>query len=206
MQILQLAARLLLRRGDWDGNRLLSPTVVQTATTSPLPGVPGYGLFGWWGNVDNDGNQISPSLPRDAFYASGAGHQVVLVIPSLNLIVVRNGKLLDSGKFGRALEKYFFAPLMATVVRQGNQAPADSVTTTVTGGAPRRTLQSSHQGIARAPVSEIIRRHSGDNWPLTCRRRHLFITAYGDDWGSIEGRKAEHGVCRDPEYLPLSPV
>jgi len=42
-------ARLLLRRGDWDGNRLLSPAVVQAATTSPLSGVSGYGMFGWGG-------------------------------------------------------------------------------------------------------------------------------------------------------------
>ena len=108
--------RLLLRRGDWEGNRLLDPTVVQEATTHPIPGLPGYGLFGWSGNVDNNGLQQYPSLPKDAFYALGAGHQIDLVIPSLNLIMVRNGDFLDNGNFELALETYLFAPLMASVI------------------------------------------------------------------------------------------
>ena len=117
-------ARLLLRQGDWEGSQLLSPSVVRAVTTSPLPGIPGYGLFGWWGNVDNFGNQISPSLPRDAFYALGAGHQVVLVSPSLNLIMVRYGESIDgaafsispTSNFALALENTLFAPLMSTVI------------------------------------------------------------------------------------------
>lgn len=179
-------ARLLLRRGDWDGNQILSRAVVQMATTSPLPGVSGYGMFSWGGSVDNDGNQIFPSLPRDAFYSMGAGHQVVLVIPSLNMIVVRNGKVLDSGKFGRALEKYFFAPLMATVVRAKAFKPqADSVTTIVAGGGTAPYPPSPViQGIAWAPISEIIRRAQGsDNWPLTWADDNTLFTAYGDGWG-----------------------
>ena len=71
--------RLLLRRGDWDGNQLLRQTVVQEATTHAIPGLPGHGLFGWWGNVDGNGAQVSPSLPTDAFYATGAGHQLSLI-------------------------------------------------------------------------------------------------------------------------------
>jgi CubicO group peptidase (beta-lactamase class C family) len=109
--------RLLLRRGDWDGNQLLSPAVVQEATTHPIPGLPGYGLFGWWGNVDNDGDRVSPSLPKDAFFAKGAGHQIVLVITSLNLIMVRNGESLDNGDFDLAIETNLFAPLMAAVIQ-----------------------------------------------------------------------------------------
>jgi CubicO group peptidase (beta-lactamase class C family) len=179
-------ARLLLRRGDWDGNRLLSPTVVQASTTSPIPGVPGNGLFGWWGIVDDHGDRMSPSLPRDAFYAIGAGHQVVLVIPSLNLIALRYGELLDSGNFERALEKYFFAPLMATVVRPKATKPrANSVTTTVMGvGIAPYPASPTIKGIAWAPISEIIRRAQGsDNWPLTWTDDNTLFTAYGDGYG-----------------------
>ena len=117
--------RLLLRRGDWEGHPLLNPSVVQAATTSPLPGIQGHSLLGWWGNVDHHGNQVSPSLPKDAFYALGAGDEVVLVIPSLNLIMVRNGDSLDTSPFDvsptsnfiQAIENYLFEPLMATVIR-----------------------------------------------------------------------------------------
>ena len=108
--------RLVLRQGDWDGRQLISPGVVQAATYSH-PGLPGNGL-GWWGNLDNTGKQLSPSLPMDAFYANpGAGHQVLLVIPSLNLIMVRSGETLDSGDFDLAMENYLFGPLMAAIIQ-----------------------------------------------------------------------------------------
>jgi len=179
-------ARLLLRRGDWDGNRLLSSTVVQAATTSPVPGVPGYGLFGWWGNVDDRGRRKSPSLPRDAFFALGAGHQVVLVIPSLDMIVLRYGDSLDGGDYDPALENHFFAPLMASVARPMATRPqAKSVTTTVTGGGIAPYPSSSIiKAIAWAPVSDILRGAQGsDNWPLTWTGDNTLFTAYGDGWG-----------------------
>ncbi|HZW36048.1 MAG TPA: hypothetical protein VFF01_03850 [Candidatus Deferrimicrobiaceae bacterium] len=116
--------RRLLRRGDWDGNQLLSPAVVQAGTTRSNSGLPGYGLFGWWGNVDDNGNRISSSLPRDAFYAMGSGHQIVLVVPSIDLILVRFGDFLDgqafdispTSNFMSAFETFLFKPLMASVV------------------------------------------------------------------------------------------
>jgi CubicO group peptidase (beta-lactamase class C family) len=186
--------RLLLRRGEWDGSYLLSPAVVQEATTRPFPGLPGYGLPGWWGNVDNDGHQISPSLPRDAFYAIGAGHQVVLVIPSLNMIMVRNGESIDGAAFAispesnyfLALENTLFVPLMATVVRpMETKAQDKSVTATVTGGGIAPYPPSPViKGIAWAPISEIFRRAQGsDNWPLTWADDDTLITAYGDGYG-----------------------
>ena len=54
--------RLLIRQGDWDGNRLLSLDVVRSSTTHP-PGLPGNALLGWWGNIDGAGNHPFPSLP-----------------------------------------------------------------------------------------------------------------------------------------------
>ena len=130
--------RLVLREGEWNGNQIISREVVRVATTH-IPGLPGNSLFGWFGNVDGDGGQPSPSLPRDAIYATpGNGHQMLLVVPSLNLIVVRFGELLDSGDFYRAIEDYFFAPLMSTVIRPAvTTNAATSVTAsggTVNGG------------------------------------------------------------------------
>jgi len=186
--------RLLLRRGDWDGNQLLSPAVVQEATTRPIPGHPGHGLFGWWGNVDNDGHPVSPSLPGDAYYALGAGHQVVLVIPSLNLIMVRNGESIDGAAFAISLESNFdvalentlFAPLMAAVNRPtSTEAQANSVSAAGSGGgtAPYPPSQVIKR-IAWAPIPEIIRRaQESDNWPLTWTDDDTLFTAYGDGYG-----------------------
>ena len=55
-----------------------------------------------------------------SLWASGAGHQVLLVVPSLNLICVRNGAALADTKseeqYQSAKGKYLFEPLMAAVV------------------------------------------------------------------------------------------
>jgi CubicO group peptidase (beta-lactamase class C family) len=45
-----------------------------------------YG-YGFW---TNDAGELWPSLPRDSFAASGAGHQHIWVCPSLDLVVVQS--------------------------------------------------------------------------------------------------------------------
>jgi CubicO group peptidase (beta-lactamase class C family) len=82
--------RLLLREGDWDGRRLLTRDAVRQITgTAGLPG--GCGM-GFWTNAA----RRYPGLPADACWGAGAGDQVLLVVPSLNLIVVRNGETLPT--------------------------------------------------------------------------------------------------------------
>ena len=98
--------RLMLHEGDWDGKRLLSKEAVRQITADA--GTPGHGGIGWWSN--NSGKYAK--LPKDAFWGSGAGHQVVLVVPSLNLIAVRNGENLSTTEEHHdALNAYLFEPL-----------------------------------------------------------------------------------------------
>jgi CubicO group peptidase (beta-lactamase class C family) len=80
-------ARLMLRKGDWQGTRLLDAQAVEAVTSDA--GLPGPWAQGWWSVKELTGPL--PSVPRDGFFASGARGQVALVVPSLNLIVVRNG-------------------------------------------------------------------------------------------------------------------
>jgi CubicO group peptidase (beta-lactamase class C family) len=85
-------------------------------------GTPGHGAIGWWSN--NEGTYAR--LPRDAFWGSGAGHQVVFVVPSLGLIAVRNG-----GSLGETMEHHdmlnamLFEPLVESVTSRssGDRAP-----------------------------------------------------------------------------------
>jgi CubicO group peptidase (beta-lactamase class C family) len=108
-------ARLMLRDGDWQGTRLLSADAVRQVTRDV--GTPGNCAIGWW---TNSGGEF-PSLPPDAYFGSGAGDQLVLVVPSLNLIAVRNGGALEPGRDDqRRRENRFFAPLMATVTRRSD--------------------------------------------------------------------------------------
>lgn len=106
--------RLMLRHGNWEGRQLIGPEAVKLVTSDA--GTPGNVGMGWWSN--NDGSY--PELPKDAFWGSGAGHQILLVVPSLNLIGVRNGEVLDRvgaepDAYHRPFRQYLFAPLMAAV-------------------------------------------------------------------------------------------
>ena len=46
--------------------------------------------MGFWTNADGR----YPKLPKDTYYGAGAGDQLLIVVPSRNLIVVRFGEAL----------------------------------------------------------------------------------------------------------------
>ena len=91
-------ARLLLRDGDWQGQALIASDAAADRV-------------GWWRN--DEGRW--PSLPADAFVAIGAGDEVVLAVPSWNMLVIRFGGWLDRQEMVVNLEEYLFAPLAAAV-------------------------------------------------------------------------------------------
>jgi len=110
--------RLMLRGGDWQGRQLISREAVRSVTSDA--GLPGGGGIGWWSN--NDG--VVASLPRDAFWGAGAQHQLLLVIPSLKTIAVRNGGALAGTEYDNARDALFFRPLMEAMGTQ----PAGKIT------------------------------------------------------------------------------
>ena len=113
----------MLRQGDWEGQRLFTPEAARQVTSDA--GTPGTCGIGWWSNNERP----CPSVPRDAFWGAGAGHQILLVVPSLKLIVVRNGQLLApippaSSGYATPVYKYLFDPLMEAVTDQPVAASA----------------------------------------------------------------------------------
>lgn len=154
--------RLMLRRGEWEGKAILKPECVDRTTTHT--GLPGDCGIGWWTNARGS---YDP-LPRDAFFGAGAGHQVLLVVPSLELIVVRNGETLEAeGEYHAALRKDLFEPLLGAILDVGANAPSPVLAS-----------------IAWAPVPEIVRKaKGGDNWPITWADDGDLYTAYGDGNG-----------------------
>jgi CubicO group peptidase (beta-lactamase class C family) len=97
---------LYLRRGLWQGQRLLPDAFVQQVQR-PDPGVAGvpvrnaasfpaasnhYGVL-WWTNADS----TLPQVPRDAYWAWGLGDSLIVVIPSLDLVAVRAGNAWRGG-------------------------------------------------------------------------------------------------------------
>ena len=97
--------RLILHEGNWNGTQLLSREAVKQITGDA--GLPGNCGIGWWTNAGGRYDKI----PRDAIYGAGAGDQVLLVIPSLKLIVVRNGEALApiSGQGGNGVPRDVFS-------------------------------------------------------------------------------------------------
>jgi CubicO group peptidase (beta-lactamase class C family) len=79
--------------GRWHDQQVIPEDWLREATqTAPMieancpPDQWKYG-YGFW---TNDHGQLWPSLPRDAFAASGAGHQHIWVCPGLDLVVVQS--------------------------------------------------------------------------------------------------------------------
>jgi CubicO group peptidase (beta-lactamase class C family) len=160
--------RLMLHRGEWNGRRLLGPAVVDAATRHA--GMPNHAGLGWWVNQNADGTRPWPSAPADAFWGAGAGQQFLLVIPSMELIVVRNGGILDEGlPFNEGLETHVVGPLMQALgPSHGAPYPPSPVI----------------RGITWAPASTIIRQAcDSDCWPLTWGDDGHLYTAYGDGHG-----------------------
>jgi CubicO group peptidase (beta-lactamase class C family) len=160
-------ARLMLREGDWDGKQLIGKEAVRQVTRDA--GLPGHAGLGWWNN--NRGQYTR--LPRDAFWGSGAGHQVVLVVPSRRLIVVRNGGLLDKvgadpASFHEPLSRLLFEPVLEAMTARTAPYP------------PSKVIRRAEW----APKETIVRQARGsDNWPMTWADDGHLYTAYGDGNG-----------------------
>ncbi len=186
--------RLVVREGDWDGRALLSKEAVRQVTTDA--GLPGHCGMGWWTN----GGGRYGDLPRDAVWGAGAGDQILLVIPSLKLIMVRNGAALrtpselhdddDADVFMRYHDwrtKHLFVPLVKTI--NDEQAAATSRRPAV---APLEVQQDEHQ---IAVISAAV-----PSWKAVIDRRKggvmtdFRVPATGENLASADGGRFE-GLC-----------
>jgi len=94
---------LYLQDGVWNGERILPEGFVEfVSTLAPAweaDGRPIYGGFFWI-----NGTGTFP-VPREAYYMSGAGGQTTLIIPSHDLVVVRQGHYGGARAGGRAFRE-----------------------------------------------------------------------------------------------------
>jgi CubicO group peptidase (beta-lactamase class C family) len=173
--------RLLLNKGNWDGKQIISSDWVNKTTqysntvvsgknskvtnesslrtlNNPVPAA----TMGWYTNFDGNFEH----LPRDAFWGAGAGNQHLLVVPSLDLIVVRMGNNLSDESFWASAEKYLFNPILDAIIE------------------PPYPKSKKIEIVKFASESEIIRLAEGsDNWPVTWAKDDNLYSAYGDGWG-----------------------
>jgi CubicO group peptidase (beta-lactamase class C family) len=108
---------LFLRKGMWKDQRILSESFVELVQT-PLPEnaslelfeppnqhFPGaltdYGVL-WWTNRSG----LMANVPKDAFWAWGLGEALIVVIPSLDLVIARNGGQSTTNTSGRTWNEF----------------------------------------------------------------------------------------------------
>jgi CubicO group peptidase (beta-lactamase class C family) len=83
---------LYLRDGMWNGTRILPEGWAKfVGTPAPAWKQNNYGGLFW---VNGDGRW---NLPRDAYYAAGAGGQNTWIVPSHDLVIVRMGHMRGAG-------------------------------------------------------------------------------------------------------------
>lgn len=83
--------RLYLQDGIWDGRRILPQGWAAHAAAPAEHSSGQYGGQFWINGLDPDGERVMPALPADLYYASGFEGQDVVIVPSMDLVVVRLG-------------------------------------------------------------------------------------------------------------------
>ncbi len=77
---------LYLHKGNWNGEQILDESWVKYTATPTNTSDGKYGAQFWL----NAGGKF-PDVPRDMFYCSGYQGQMVAIIPSLDMVIVRMG-------------------------------------------------------------------------------------------------------------------
>ncbi|MGB5189540.1 serine hydrolase domain-containing protein [Robiginitalea sp.] len=75
---------LFLGKGVWKGNRILSESWIQDATTPSKPN-PNYGYM-WW--LNQPGDRHWEGVPETVYYAAGFGGNFIVVVPEQELVMV----------------------------------------------------------------------------------------------------------------------
>ncbi len=147
--------QVMLNRGEWNGEQYLPRAFIDELVTAPAPDVnPSYGLF-WHLNrgdffrsyyqSDRIDGDLMPGTPPDAVANYGSRGQILVAIPSLDLVWVRTGQDVPSTIWER---DGFVAELSAAIVAS------------VSGNW--RSYGANEQGHKYSPLSQINRENVRD--------------------------------------------
>ena len=171
---------LYLRNGQWNGQQIISESFVNKVRTT-VPKVARlrvvndtksrfegasrhYGIL-WWNNADGS----IANVPKDAYWSWGLNENLILIIPSLDIVVSRAGPSWTGPKkpnFYKVLEP-FLKPIVASINLDAPYSHSPAITS-----------------ITWADSSATIREARGsDNWPITWADDDKLYTAYGDGYG-----------------------
>ncbi len=80
---------LFLKRGEWNGEQLISREWVNASSSDPFSWLTWYGYQWWLAPALDDSN--SYTAPSNAYAAEGIYGQMIIILPSDNIIIVRCG-------------------------------------------------------------------------------------------------------------------
>jgi CubicO group peptidase (beta-lactamase class C family) len=89
---------LYYNNGIWNAEQILPENwVQQTVSPAPANSLKTYGYQFWLNGFDkkNPSKRKNPDVPGDMFYCDGFGFEMIYIIPSKKLVVVRLGLTLD---------------------------------------------------------------------------------------------------------------
>jgi CubicO group peptidase (beta-lactamase class C family) len=96
---------LLLNKGKWNDTQIIPPDYVELITTTSQNFNLSYGYLTWLNGKATSmvpglqtvfNQSISPNAPADLFAAMGKNGQLINVVPSQNLVVIRMGDVPDN--------------------------------------------------------------------------------------------------------------
>ena len=109
---------LYLNDGNWDGTQLVPASWVEESLTGAPTSPDQYG-YQWW-------LEDYPGVPDDMFMARGFDGQYIFAIPSLDLVVVRNGTYVkDPGPAVADPNLFAVYPPNGFIPGKGTIAPSD---------------------------------------------------------------------------------
>jgi CubicO group peptidase (beta-lactamase class C family) len=174
---------LYLRKGDWNGRRILSRELIRAATRpTDLPSFVPYYAFYWGSN----GRGTFREIPADTYWALGLGDSFVVVCPSLDVVAVRLGVGSLRSQLPASDQSDEWGKRVAGFFRLVVEAAQDAGP-----GGPRYAPYPPSLVIKSvkwaAPETIVRKAKGGDNWPLTWADDGDLYTAYGDGNGFEPG-------------------
>ncbi len=116
---------LIINRGEWDGNLIMQDAnYIESMISTSQPNNKSYGYL-WWLNGKGEcmlpgsslvfKSHLFQKVPKDAFAALGKNGQILLIIPSLDLVVVRMGESNDKAAVSISLVNSIWDQLQAVM-------------------------------------------------------------------------------------------
>lgn len=130
--------QLMLNDGRWAGRQLVSSRYLREAVHGTSAN-PGYGYLFWTNHGDRyklpslpkglwHEQPFFPGTPRDAYSFVGAGGQIIVVVPSRDMVIVRNGgpsriEPTDQAKYTSASTSPDLKEMVRRIVRSVDDMP-----------------------------------------------------------------------------------